>query len=171
MDGEDFLEEPYSFGECKSYEFTANVRCWPFATTYKKIHVSARKRGNWVTVIIPDIMGINGGSYPEDILIYPFLPAELMGNNPRKRMFGTASKNIGIKGTTEITVNTIIRMYEDGNIKIVPYEHFINSDGTISYNMLFKNNKISDNKLGSFTAQFTYVIDDGHECELNFTGN
>ena len=170
MDGEDFLEEPYSFGECKSYDFTTTARCMTFTTPDREIHVSVRKRGNWVTVTIPDIMDINGGSYQDSILIYPFLPAELMGVNPRRRMFGTASKNIDIKGTTEIIVNSIIHMYEDGRIRIFPFEHFSDNLGTTTNNMYFKNNKINNKniKLGSFTAQFTYVIDDEHDCELNF---
>ena len=68
MDGEDFLEEPYSFGECKSYEFATTAHCSAFTTPDKVIRVSVRKRGDWVTVVIPDIISMNGGTKDENNL-------------------------------------------------------------------------------------------------------
>ena len=158
MDGEDFLEEPYSFGECKSYDFTTTAHCSAFTTPDKEIHVSVRKRGDWVTVVIPDILSESNGS-PGVITIDPFLPSELLGFFKRNRFFAGLGKNTNSSSTTLITVNTIINMYEGGKIVIHPFQKFVKTNGETATIVEFTTN---NNKIGSFSTQFTYVIDDRH---------
>ena len=169
MDGDDFLSEPYSFGECKSYDFTTTAHCKAFATPDKEIHVSVRKRGDWVTVIIPDILSENGGTENDIITIEPFLPSELLGNNPRVRMFGGLGKGAPNFDKYLTTMPAHVRMEIDGTIKITPQMKFTFANGEIKYTDKFyarsdlSGGNYDGAKIGSLTTQFTYVIDDGHE--------
>lgn len=168
MDGDDFLSEPYSFGECKSYDFTTTAHCNAFETPDKEIHVSVRKRGDWVTVIFPDILSMNGGTKDDIITIDPFLPAELLGSNPRVRMFGGLAKTVPLQDKYVRTVPTIIRLEIDGTIKIRPAAKIVYISGPMHYTDKFLR-RIDDvggdiyyAEEGSLATQFTYVIDDGH---------
>lgn len=171
MEGEDFLEEPYSFGECRSYDFTTTAHCKAFETPDKEIHVSTRKRGNWVTVVIPDIMCMNGGTENDAIAIDPFLPAELLGSNPRVRMFGGIGRNSAVYTNYNYeTANLVVELKNDGTVLIKPLQKFIIGDtnGTPYYNTTFLarprngSNLVLDT-IGSHSIRFTYVIDDEHK--------
>ena len=168
MEGDDFLSEPYSFGECRSYDFTTTAHCKAFETPDKEIHVSVRKRGDWVTVIIPDIISMNGGTEDDIITIDPFLPAELLGSKPRVRLFGGLANSVPNPDKIAKTLPTIIRLEIDGSIKIRPAAKFTNTSGTIYYTDRFlrrielTGGTFTKTKEGSLATQFTYVIDDGH---------
>ena len=173
MEGEDFLEEPYSFGECRSYDFTTTAHCNAFETPDKEIHVSVRKRGDWVTVVIPDIISMNGGTKDDIITIDPFLSAELLGSNPRVRMFGGMGKNSAVYSNYNYEpANLVIELKNDGTVIIKPLQKFIigNVAGTPYYNTTFiakpKNgsNLVLDT-IGSHSIRFTYVIDDNHKYD------
>ena len=159
MEGEDFLSEPYSFGVCRSYNFTTTAHCDVFTTKDKEIHVSVRKRGNWVTVIIPDIMDtvlqVTG-----NLVVDPFLPSELLGSNPRVRLFGCIVRNCFFRGGRSELEPGMIRMEIDGTIKIKPV---CKEDNDFRYD--FRGNLLEGDKVGSTTTQFTYVIDDGHKFD------
>ena len=169
MDGEDFLSEPYSFGECRSYDFTTTAHCSAFTTTNKEIHVSVRKRGDWVTVVIPDILDDCSGTGDSSLTIDPFLPAELLGNNPRVRMFAGLGKNSAVLASSLQTVPINIRMEKNGSIKIRPIMFVVKSDGTIKKLNTFKHGQDLGvgAKIGSLAIQFTYVIDDEHQFDNN----
>lgn len=171
MEGDDFLSEPYSFGECKSYDFTTTAHCKAFATPDKEIHVSVRKRGNWVTVIIPNIMSLPGGTEDDVITIDPFLPSELLGNNPRVRMFSGIGKNCEIYGSQRKKYNIIVILNEKGTITIKPSARFVIAGNVAQYGDIFKakgwfegGNYLSL-EIGSLGIQFTYVIDDNHKYD------
>ena len=168
MEGEEFLSEPYSFGECRSYDFKTTAHCKAFEVPDKEIHVSARKRGDWVTVVIPDIISMNGGTEDDIITIDPFLPAELLGSKPRVRLFGGLAKTVPNPDKIVKTLPTIIRLEIDGSIKIRPAAKFINTSGTLFSTVKFlrrieiPGGTFNYAKEGSLATQFTYVIDDGH---------
>ena len=174
MEGDDFLSEPYSFGECKSYDFTTTAHCKAFATPDKEIHVSVRKRGDWVTVIIPDITNKNGGTEDDVITIDPFLPSELLGNNPRVRMFGGMGKNTEPHFVYYYELaNLVIELKNDGTVIIKPLQKFIIADvvRTPYYNTAFIAKPQTDmgafmfDDIGSYSIRFTYVIDDNHKYD------
>ena len=53
MDPEDFLEEPYNFGECWSIETTAPAYCNAWKNRSREIKVLIRKEGNYTHVHFP----------------------------------------------------------------------------------------------------------------------
>ena len=169
MDGEDFLEEPYSFGGCRSYDFTTKAHCNAFETPDKEIHVSVRKRGNWVTVVIPDILDDCGGTGDSSLAIDSFLPSELLGSNPRVRMFAGLGKNSAVLASKLETVSINIRMEKNGLIKIRPLSFFLKADGSIAKLNSFKHGQDLGEgaKIGTLAIQFTYVIDDEHQFDNN----
>ena len=169
MDGEDFLEEPYSFGECRSYDFSTTAHCKAFEVPDKEIHVSVRKRGNWVTIVIPDILDDCLGTSDSALSIDPFLPSELLGNNPRVRMFAGLGKNSAVLASSLQTVPINIRMEKNGSIKIRPMMIVVRADGNISKLNSFKHgqNLGEGAKIGTLAIQFTYVIDDEHQFDNN----
>lgn len=169
MEGEDFLEEPYSFGKCRSYDFTTTAHCKAFGTPDKEIHVSVRKRGDWVTVVIPDILDDCGGTSDSSLSIDPFLPSELLGNNPRVRMFAGLGKNSAVLASSLQTVPINIRMEKNGFIKIRPLSFVVKADGAIAKLNSFKHGQDLGEgaKIGTLAIQFTYVIDDEHQFDNN----
>lgn len=171
MEGEDFLEEPYSFGECRSYDFTTTAHCNAFKVPDKELHVNARKRGNWVTVIIPDIMTLPGGTKDDNITIDPFLPTELLGSKPRVRTFSGIGKNCNIWDNKRFKCIIIVILNENGTITIKPSARFVRTGNVAEYGDIFKAKGWFDGgnylvlKMGTLGVQFTYVIDDEHEYD------
>ena len=53
MDAEDFLEQPYNFGECWSIETTAPVDCNAWKNRSREIKVLIRKEGDYTYVHFP----------------------------------------------------------------------------------------------------------------------
>lgn len=169
LDPSDLLEPPFTFGESSLTETYAEGSCSAFANENFSVFVTARKRGDWVHVNIPNILE-EAKTYSDidfaTIRIEPFLSTEFLGENTRKRIFGGLARVFEMNTGVLKTVPAMITMEKDGAIIVNPAIKLVEkkSDGeyTTSSNW-FYSIKGNSGKIGSLNINFTYVIDDGHE--------
>lgn len=169
LDPSDLLGPPYSFGECDIYDTLASAHCGVFKNEDISFAVSVRKQGNWVKVIIPNILEEVKSDQSidfETLTIHPFLPEELLGENPRKRYFGGLARAFEMTTNVIKTVPAIVTMEKDGTININPSNKLIeqeeNGSKYITSDNFFFVNKGYTGKIGTLTFEFTYIIDDEH---------
>ena len=69
MEAEDLLEEPYSFGKCYSKTCYAKAKCKVWSTPEHDIKVFIRRSGNFVEILLPELMFKTNKNYTEKDII------------------------------------------------------------------------------------------------------
>lgn len=179
FDADDICKPPYAFGECNSLTTIITARCECFENEYTNARAYVKKVGDWVTVHIPNIIEKASNAARVDmgkIVIEPFLPADYLGDTPRKRFFGGFAKVFDLEtGVPKITLS-VITLDTDGTITINPATKNVTvlSKGgvkNVTTSNWFYTDTTKNDSIGSLVVDFTYVVDDGHylNSDLKFT--
>ena len=68
LSSEDVSSEPYSFGECYSKTCYAKAKCNAWSTPEHEIKVFIRKRGNFVEILLPELIYLVTSYSTKDII-------------------------------------------------------------------------------------------------------
>ena len=123
MEAEDLLEEPYSFGECRSKTCFAKAKCNAWSTPEHDIKVFIRRSGNIVEILLPEIIYLTTSYSQKDIITMNLnlIDSELdkfLGKTRVGRQFG----GFGLD-------NRVTK--EDSNYEIYPCTFTLTKDGKI----------------------------------------
>ena len=123
MEAEDLLEEPYSFGECRSKTCFAKAKCNAWSTPEHDIKVFIRRSGNFVEILLPEIIYLTTSYSQKDIITLNLnlIDSELdkfLGKTRVGRQFG----GFGLD-------NRVTK--EDSNYEIYPCTFTLTKDGKI----------------------------------------
>ncbi len=123
MEAEDLLEEPYSFGECRSKTCFAKAKCNAWSTPEHDIKVFIRRSGNFVEILLPEIIYLTTSYSTKDIITINLnlMDSELdefLGKTRVGRQFG----GFGLD-------NRVTK--EDSNYEIYPCTFTLTKDGKI----------------------------------------
>lgn len=128
LDPSDLLEAPFSFGECESKELVVSAKCDAWETPEHAVILFMRKRGDFVEIILPELLYKSKKTGDREIIEIPLgLSEEEMktwyGEYPVSKQFG----GFGMNGcelnsddlTNEVCSCSILLSY-DGTIYISP---------------------------------------------------
>lgn len=150
LDPSDLLEPPYGLGECVEQEFVATVRCEAWEVPVHEVNIFARKRGDMVKVIVPELIYKSNQTGVKDLIQFSsFYNSDTwLGLNPESMRFTAFGLNGCERNSDELT-NEVCSCTVDldymGNFYIAPDnddEGFLTSaDG---------------DQVGCFSFSFTY---------------
>lgn len=173
MDPSDLLEPPFNFGECSTFETTAHVTCPCFKDENVTVTVTGRKCGDWVEFNIPNIIEEvkeNTSIDFAEIKISPFLPSDYLGASPRKRYFGCLVSCFELETLVLKTCPGMVTISESGEVTINPsikvIEKLENGENFTTSNFFFITPE-TKGKIGCFTINISYVVNDGHEFDTD----
>ena len=123
MEAEDLLEESYSFVECRSKTCFAKAKCNAWSTPEHDIKVFIRRSGNFVEILLPEIIYLTTSYSQKDIITLNLnlIDSELdkfLGKTRVGRQFG----GFGLD-------NRVTK--EDSNYEIYPCTFTLTKDGKI----------------------------------------
>lgn len=128
MEAEDFLEEPYSFGECHSITCYAKAKCNAWSTPEHDIKVYIRRSEDFVEILLPEIIYLTT-SYPtKDIITLDLnlMDSELdkfLGKTRVGRQFSGFCLDNRTKDTTQNSCYyCTFTITKDGKIYIAPFD-------------------------------------------------